>query len=53
MRTSDFSAPYNIIFNATYHQFAIIKSSNQFNHIPLRVPQGNSIQIIGPAGVQL
>jgi hypothetical protein len=51
-RTSDFSAPYNIIFNAAVHNFAIVKSSSQFAPIPLRVV-GGATKIVGPAGVQL
>lgn len=53
MRTSDFSAPFNIIFNATYHNYAIVKNTSQFATIPLQVPLGNNVNIIGPAGVQI
>jgi hypothetical protein len=52
-RTSDFSAPYNIIFNATYHNYATVRSNCQFASIPLRVPTGGDVQIVGLAGIQL
>lgn len=51
-RTSDFSAPFNIIFNATNHNYAIVKSSSQFEPIPLRVPAG-VVKVVGPASGQL
>lgn len=51
-RTSDFSAPFNIIFNATNHNYAIVKSSSQFAPIPLRVLTG-VVRVVGPAGIQL
>jgi hypothetical protein len=46
-RTSNFSAPYSIIFNATSHNFAKFSNQNPFQPIPYRVQAGGSIKIAG------
>lgn len=45
-RTSRFSAPYNIIFNATQHQYDIT-GKNNLSPIPFQVKQGTVLTING------
>lgn len=52
-RTSNFSAPYYILFNAAEHLYDEITSENTFNPIPFAVDVGKTITISGPAGVNL
>lgn len=53
-RTSAYSAPFNIIFNAVQHNFAIITSNSGLNSIPLRVsPSTTSINVSGLSNVLL
>jgi hypothetical protein len=47
-RTSDFSAPFNIIFNATQHHFAFQKK-NDLAAIPLKISSDDSLRIVGHA----
>ncbi len=53
-RTSAYSAPFNIIFNAVQHDFAIITNNSGLNPIPLRVSQSlASVNITGISKVVL
>jgi hypothetical protein len=51
-RTSDFSAPYSIIFNATTHHFAKYSEPRVFQPIPYRIEANGSVVLKGivPAG---
>jgi hypothetical protein len=52
-RTSDFSAPYTIFFNATTHNYAMCSNQSAFNSIPYQVNTGDIIRILGQAKVDL
>jgi hypothetical protein len=45
-RTSDFSPPYSLLFNAVQHNYAIIEK-NGFNPIPFKVKLNEKINIAG------
>ena len=44
-RTSSFSAPSNIFFNAVKHHFVDNKEDNGFNKFPLKIRVGGSLRI--------
>jgi len=46
-RTSDFSAPYSIIFNATYHNFAKLNGPKVFQPIPYKIEANGSVFLKG------
>jgi hypothetical protein len=46
-RSSDFSAPYNIIFSATTHNFAKFTGPTSFRPIPYRIDADGSINLKG------